>query len=249
MLSLTHSRNIRMNFSVSNIISQAWQLWKSHVVFTWMVLGVIFAVNIVFGILDPKGESILVSLLSILVTLFFELGAIALILKLVRTGQEGQIQEIISQKEIYPQALLGNIIYYIMMMVGFVLLIIPGIYVAVRFMFLPYVFVDQKLGWQEALKEASRLSEGRRWDLFGFSVVLILLNLVGVLLLLVGLLITIPVSMIATTMMYEFLKKEKDGVKEEVKAEEVKEAVIDSEGAQTRGEVIEAPAATPEPAA
>ncbi len=227
-----------MNFSVSNTISQAWELWKNHIAFTWLVLGIILAVNIVFGILDPRGDSLLISLLSGLVTLFFELGAIGLFLKLVRANQEGEIKEIIAQTEIYPQALLGSIVYYVMMIIGFILLIIPGIYIAVRFMFLPYVFVDQKLNWKEALHEASRLSEGHRLDLFGFGIALILLNIVGVLLLLVGLLVTVPVSMIATTMMYEFLKKEKSDIKEEVKTEEVKEATV-----------IEAPAATPEPVA
>lgn len=86
-----------MNFSVSNTISQAWELWKNHIAFTWLVLGIILAVNIVFGILDPRGDSLLISLLSGLVTLFFELGAIGLFLKLVRANQEGEIKEIIAQ--------------------------------------------------------------------------------------------------------------------------------------------------------
>jgi len=224
-----------MNFSPTNIISQAWQLWKNHIVFSWKVLGVIFLVTIVFSILDSNGDSALISLLSMAVTLFFELGAFALFLKLIRTGQEGKIEEILGQKDIYVQALIGNIIYYILMVVGFILLIVPGVYVFVRFMLLPYVFVDQKLGWQEALKEASRLSEGYRWNLFGFALLLILINFVGALLLLVGLLVSIPVSAIAMAMAYEHIKKENGGVKEGVK---MKEKVA---------KVVEMPAATPEP--
>ena len=191
--------------------------------------------TIVFSILDSNGDSALISLLSMAVTLFFELGAFALFLKLIRTGQEGKIEEILGQKDIYVQALIGNIIYYILMVVGFILLIVPGVYVFVRFMLLPYVFVDQKLGWQEALKEASRLSEGYRWNLFGFALLLILINFVGALLLLVGLLVSIPVSAIAMAMAYEHIKKENGGVKEGVK---MKEKVA---------KVVEMPAATPEP--
>jgi len=228
-----------MNFSPTNIISQAWQLWKNHIVFSWKVLGVIVLVTIVFSILDPNGDSALISLLSMVVTLFFELGAFALFLKLIRTGQEGKIEEILGQKDIYLQALIGNVIYYIMMVIGFILLIVPGIYVFVRFMLLPYVFVDQKLGWQEALKEASRLSEGYRWNLLGFALLLILINFVGALLLLVGLLVSIPVSAMAMAMAYEHIKKEKDGVKETVRV-----------GARTKTKTtpaMEVPAATPEP--
>ncbi len=224
-----------MKFSPTDIISQAWQLWKNHIVFSWLVLGVIFLVTIVFGVLDPRGDSMLISLLSMVVTLFFELGAFALFLKLVRTGQEGKLEEIIGQKDIFLQALIGNIIYYILMVIGFILLIVPGVYVFVRFLLLPYVFVDQKLGWKEALKEASRLSEGSRWDLLGFVLLLVIMNIVGALLLLVGLLVSIPVSAIAMAMAYEHFKKEKGGVKEEVKT---KEKVA---------KVVEMPAATPEP--
>ncbi|MEK9173862.1 MAG: hypothetical protein AAB845_01190 [Patescibacteria group bacterium] len=223
-----------MKFSATDIISQAWQLWKNHIVFSWLVLGVIFLVTIVFGILDPRGENMLISVLSMAVTLFFELGAFALFLKLVRTGQEGKIGEIIGQKDIYLQALIGNLIYYVLMVIGFILLIIPGVYVFVRFLLLPYVFVDQKLGWQEALKEASRLSDGDRWNLLGFVALLVLMNIVGALLLVVGLLVSIPVSAIAMAMVYEHLKKEKGGVKEEVKTE------------PKIAEVVELPPVTPE---
>ena len=228
-----------MNFSISDTIKQAYALWKNHIVFTWMIIGVMAAVSIVFGIITPRDGSVIITLVSTVVRIFLELGAMALLLKLVRMGQEGDIKEMFGQTEILPQALLGQIIYGFMILVGMILLIIPGIYVAVRFMFLPYIFVDKKLGWKEALSEASRLTEGRRGDLFLFSLALVLLNLVGVLLLLVGLLVTIPVSMIATTMMYENLKKEKDGTKESVT----------TESAEVTDAVIEAPAATPEPAA
>ena len=230
-----------MNFSISGTIKQAYTLWKEHIYFTWMILGVMSVISIVFGIITPREGSVIISLIDTLVRIFVELGAVALLLVLVRTGKEGDIKEIFGQKEIFPQALLGQIIYGIMIVVGMILLVIPGIYVAVRFMFLPYIFVDQKLGWKEALAEASRLTEGRRWDLFVFSLALILLNIVGALLLLVGLLVTIPVSMIATTMMYEYLKKEKGGIKETVS--ETAPSVEPQEA------VIEAPAATPEPAA
>jgi uncharacterized membrane protein len=148
------------------------------------------------------------------------------------------MEEIVGQKEIYLQALIGNVVYYLMMIVGFILLIIPGIYVAIRFGTLPYVFVDQKLGWKEALKESSRLSEGYRWNLFGFALLLVAINILGALLLLVGLLVSIPVSFIAAAMMYEFLKKEKSDVKEEIVVEEK----------VTEAEVVELPSATPEPA-
>jgi uncharacterized membrane protein len=227
-----------MNFSATNIIGQAWEVWKKHIVFTWMVLGVMVAISVVFSILNPKGDSAIISILSSLVSLFFELGAIALLLKLVRTDTEGDIKEIASQSAIYVQSLIATIVFGVMLFVGLLLLIIPGIYVAMRFMFLPYVLVDQKLGWKEALKEASRLSEGNRLNLFGFVILLAIMNVVGALLLLVGLLVTAPVSYIAMTMMYEYLKKEKSGATEEVKLEEPK-----------KEEVIDLPAPTPEPAA
>jgi len=83
--------------------------------------------------------------------------------------------------------------------IGTLLLIIPGVYLAVAYMFASYLVVDRRLDFWPAM-ELSRHTLNPRWfGFFAFMLLLVLLNLAGALLLGVGLLVTIPVSFCAVT--------------------------------------------------
>ena len=86
--------------------------------------------------------------------------------------------------------------------IGTLLLIIPGVYLAVAYMFASYLVVDRRLDFWPAM-ELSRHTLNPRWfGFFAFMLLLVLLNLAGALLLGVGLLVTIPVSFCAVTVAY-----------------------------------------------
>lgn len=89
--------------------------------------------------------------------------------------------------------------------VGFVLLIVPGVVVALTFMFTTFIVIDRALGPIEAMKESRRITHGHKWTLLGFSLMLVLINLLGILALVVGLLVTIPVSSLALVYAYRQL--------------------------------------------
>ena len=57
----------------------------------------------------------------------------------------------------------------------------------------------------EALKESRSVTTGYKWDLALWSLVLIALNLLGTLLLLIGLFITMPVTLMASIYVYRRL--------------------------------------------
>jgi len=101
----------------------------------------------------------------------------------------------------------GKIAVGIVVAIGFILLIIPGIIAAIALMFTPYLIVDRKLGPIEAMKESARMTKGHRWRLFLFGIVLGLLNIAGALALLVGLFVSIPVSALALVHVYRALEK------------------------------------------
>lgn len=82
------------------------------------------------------------------------------------------------------------------------------IWLAIRYMFISFVAIDHPSmnGWN-MLKESARIGKGHMLDLFGFAMLILLINIVGFLLLLVGLIITVPLSKIATAHVYAQLKK------------------------------------------
>jgi len=86
--------------------------------------------------------------------------------------------------------------------IGMVLLIIPGIYLAVAYIFASYLVVDRRLDFWPAM-ELSRHTVNPHWfGYFAFMLLLLLLNLAGALLLGLGLLVTIPVSFCAVAALY-----------------------------------------------
>ena len=55
------------------------------------------------------------------------------------------------------------------------------------------------------MSESHRLTRGHKWQLFGFVLLLLLINLLGLLALVVGLLVSIPVSTLAFVHAYRVL--------------------------------------------
>ncbi|MGB4076488.1 MAG: hypothetical protein WBK28_02170 [Minisyncoccia bacterium] len=90
-------------------------------------------------------------------------------------------------------------------LVGLILLIVPGVIFSLMFFPTLYIVLERELGPIEAMKEAARMTKGNRWKLLLFGFAVLGINLVGALVLLVGLLVSIPVSMLATIHVYRTL--------------------------------------------
>jgi len=89
---------------------------------------------------------------------------------------------------------LTSLLVGIFVAIGFVLLILPGIYLLVAYTFaIPFV-VGRRFDFWEAMESSRKVITKNWFSFFAFVIVLILLNMVGALLLGIGLLITIPLS-------------------------------------------------------
>ena len=100
----------------------------------------------------------------------------------------------------------GKLAVAVVVIIGLILLIVPGIIALVALLFTPYLIVDRKLWPIEAMKESARITKGHRWQIFGLVLVLFGLNILGALALVIGLLVTVPISMLAIVHAYRFLE-------------------------------------------
>ncbi|MCS6933835.1 MAG: hypothetical protein NZM35_01615 [Chitinophagales bacterium] len=97
-----------------------------------------------------------------------------------------------------------NFLMLIMILIGFLLLIIPGIYLSIAYVFAPYItyFYHEGSFWNNL--ERSRKLISKEWfSFFIFAILLLLLNIAGLLLLGIGMLVTLPVSAIAVYVAFE----------------------------------------------
>ena len=94
----------------------------------------------------------------------------------------------------FLQLVILNIVIGFLVIAGFICLIIPGIYVSVCLGFASTYFVIRNPDAIESIKASFRLVKDRWWEVAGFLFMLALLNLAGAISLLIGLLVTIPMS-------------------------------------------------------
>ena len=122
------------------------------------------------------------------------------------SGKEATVGQLFGEFAKLPAIIGGSILFYLMLVVGLILLIVPGFYVALRFGFFLTAIVDRNLGPVEALKYSYRITANNGFNLLGLWLMLMLVALAGVLALLVGLVVAIPVVTLAIVLAYRFLQ-------------------------------------------
>ncbi len=195
-------------FDKIGLIKHAWELVKKNAKLVALLMVAFVGYQIIQGVVQGFfGEGMLASLVSLgftVLTLFFQIGFIKIILKLI-DGHKAEITELWA----YPQYLLrmigATIVYTIIVAIGFILLIIPGIYLALRLQFYSYYIVDKNAGAMDSLRMSWKATDKNVINIFLFMLLIIGINILGALALVVGLLITIPVSFIAVTLLYRKL--------------------------------------------
>lgn len=99
-----------------------------------------------------------------------------------------------------------SIIKWFAIIIGLVLFIVPGMYLAVRWSFAEYYVITEKMRPLEALRASSALTSGYRWKIFGYTVLTTILFIASLLLLVVGIAAATAILVIATYKLFEDLK-------------------------------------------
>lgn len=105
--------------------------------------------------------------------------------------------------DFFVPLLLWTLIGGIFIALGLVALIVPGIYLAVAYTFVPLFIVFGKIEFWDGMEFSRKLVTKKWWNIFGFVLLLMLINMVGALAFLVGLLFTIPLSYCAIYVAFE----------------------------------------------
>ena len=93
----------------------------------------------------------------------------------------------------------------ILTVAGLILLIVPGIVIMTMLAFVKLLIIDRHLGPIEAMKESARITHGHRLEILLLFLFLLAINVLGAIPLFLGLLLTVPVSMIAIAHAYRTL--------------------------------------------
>jgi uncharacterized membrane protein len=147
--------------------------------------------------------SFIFSLLVWVVGIILSMGFINITLEFV-DGKKPAFKDLYYTTKLFNY-IVASIIKGVIVVFGLLLLIIPGIIFAIKLQFTGYLIVDKKLDFADALKGSWEITKGAKWNLFLLAVLLGLINILGLLCLLVGLLISVPLAMVAEAYVYRKL--------------------------------------------
>ncbi|MFC2056696.1 hypothetical protein ACFLTO_03900 [Chloroflexota bacterium] len=102
-----------------------------------------------------------------------------------------EIKNMFEAFENYWNAVLANILVGAIVLIGMMLLIVPGIIFACKLAFTPFLVVEWKMDAITAVKESWRLTNGHAWKIFLIGLVGIPISIAGLICLGVGIIISI----------------------------------------------------------
>lgn len=201
------------SFSKSALIKEAWEMFKKNLNSFMLLIGVYlvyyvaqYASNMIF---QDSGIAFIVSLVFLVVSLVIQLGAYNFVLKIV-DGKKAQLVDLYSYPDMVMKIvrnIVAGIIVAFAVGLGFILFIIPGIYLLVRLMFFTYYIVDKNAGIMESIQMSWNLTKGSVVNLFLLGVIFLFINFLGALVFGIGLAVTLPLTFLATALLYRKYQK------------------------------------------
>ena len=201
-----------MEFAAGSSVRFGWEVFKKR---PWFFIGAFIAISVVSGIVNSLSSNLLANidssgtlalLVNVVVQTFIGIGYVSFALKAHDSTETVSFADF-WRPQFFLQYFFMSTLGFLAIVAGFILLIVPGIVLALMFYFAGYLVVDRSLNAIDALKESARITKGHRWELMIFILTLVVINILGALCLLVGLLVTIPVTYLATAHAYRVLQQ------------------------------------------
>jgi uncharacterized membrane protein len=184
--------------AMGEIFNRAWTLFTNNA-------GLLIGANFVsfFLIIALNAVPVVGPLLGLVLGFPLYAGPLLISLKLIR-GQRAEFADTFGGFGDHFLALAAvGVVIYIGVVVGIVLLILPGILIWALWLFAPYNVIDRRMPFWDAL-EASRKTTQRHWPwYFGFVCLILVTFIAGACCCGIGIFVALPVITNATAIAYE----------------------------------------------
>ena len=188
--------------TVSACFEVAYSLMKKQF---WMLVLIVFVGGAIEtpmwlmqqGKASPDGFEITFTILELIQIIYYfgiasiySFGVVHVFIKVARK-KDFVFEETLSGFKTYKRALLSRLLVMLIVALGFVLLIIPGVFLVCRLAFVPYLIMDKKHGVKESLKLSFYMTKGYFWTILGMGILSFVVILLGIVLLGFGILISL----------------------------------------------------------
>lgn len=198
-------------FSIKESIRFGWNTMRANLGFFILFLIIINVIYMFFGLFAGLFEKRLPTF-----ALIFNLGYLfaGIVINLVTIkialkfcdNDKRPVSEVISfSGSLLFKFIKGYFLYALIIFAGLLLLVVPGIIWMIKYQYILYFIVDKESGAIDALRKSGEITDGVKWKLFVFLLLLGLINIAGALFFLIGLFATIPTSIVAMANVYRKL--------------------------------------------
>lgn len=214
MSSLNQKEEIgERKLSIEDAFTSSWNSFKNNkkilLTVTLIYIGVVIFESILQNILSEKFiVQLAINIVSMVVNIVVMIGLIKIFLKISR-NENAAISDLFDGKRYFLKLLGGYILYVLIILVGFLLFIIPGLIWQIKYSYFTFLIIDKDMNPIEALKESGKITYGFKWKLFFLLFVAGFVCLVGLLFFGVGIFIAYPVSLLMVAYAYRVLIGEK----------------------------------------
>jgi hypothetical protein len=177
-------------------LKQGWGLFKQ---FPGGFIGFTILFIILEAILQHLGS--LGGIVSLIINTPLVAGYFVVSARLLQ-GQKPGFGDFFTGFHFFVPLLLTGLVSTALIILGLILLVAPGVYLGVGYMFASALVVDRRLDFWPAMEASRRTLHPRWFSFFAFLLVIILINLGGLLLLGLGLLVTLPATTCAWAAAY-----------------------------------------------
>lgn len=192
---------------VGSSYSNGWrQLWKYFLeLFLIIIISILIALPTAVGEIRDSLITPILGMFAVAYGVLIEgpigYGVSFAYLKAAR-GDKLKVTDMFEVFRNYLNAVLAGLLVGIIIVVGLVLLIIPGIIFACKLAFTPYLVVDRKREVIEAVKESWSMTGGHAWKVFFIGLLAIPIGIAGLIFFGVGIIVSIMWVSLALASLY-----------------------------------------------
>lgn len=198
------------SFSLKEALLFGWDTFKKK----WQFLVQFFVIVLIIGMIPNylhdwartnfPTVSFIFSIIGWIVQMITSIGIIIVSLKLV-DGKKPQISDVYSHYGLLLNYFLGSLLYGAVVILGFILLIVPGIIWGIKYQYTTYLIVDRGMSPMDAFRESGQITKGIKLKLFYLGLCYIGITILGILLVGVGLIVAWPVIALSGAYVYRKL--------------------------------------------
>jgi hypothetical protein len=152
-----------------------------------------------------RGGSVANLILNQVFSMFLSIGLVRIGLDLV-SGKEFSVGKLFGGGRKLLPMIGASIIFWVIFVIGLVLLVVPGIYLFLRLSNYMTAMVDRDLGPIESLKYSWSITTNNTLKLFGLVIMYLLIALAGLLALCVGIFFAMPVIWLSSVVAYRWMQ-------------------------------------------